>query len=82
LARASVARNQSHGWRPWRTHGSAGVRVEVVRILYPPTLDPMSDYKLKSIVDASADDALVEFDGHVGNYGRSAYIGDCTIGGA
>ena len=35
----------------------------------------------KSVADAAADDALVEFDGYVGNYGRSACVGDSAIRG-
>ena len=43
------------------------------------TADLKSRLQAKSIIDTPADDALVEFDGHVGNYGRSAYIGDNAI---
>jgi hypothetical protein len=48
----------------------------------PVTLLAVPDYKLESIIDASANDALVELDGDVGNNGRPACICNCAIRGA
>ena len=40
---------------------------------------PRVSLQAEPIIDAAADDALVEFNGDVGNYRRSAYIGDSAI---
>ena len=43
---------------------------------------PTTDLQAKSIIDPTADDALVEFDRDVGNYGCPAYVSDSAIYGA
>jgi hypothetical protein len=42
----------------------------------------LTQLQAESVIDASADDTLVEFDRDVRNDGRSAYVGDSAIGSA
>ena len=61
---------------------NSGAKADIPALLVSANNRPSVGLQAKSVIDPTADDALVEFDRNVGNYGCPAYVSDRAISNA